>query len=184
MTGPDNPSESALAFLTVIEDDDGSCYGGLLAVNLAGRPLEFHCTAPLRPNRAQQILYGGTLTAFVYGEQIAPALLGQLELKPQLVLSDQPAVLALQRTSQQPVVLLARGQQQSPDLSAATAGMVRGQSSWQLGSYWLTVSDCQQEERPLIDRLTRMLDETVDLDEPFGRIREAIQEAQRSARAA
>lgn len=183
MTGHD--SETALAFLTITESDDGSCYGGLLAVNLAGRPLEFHCTAPVRPNRAQQILYGGTLTAYIYGEQIGPALVGQLEITPQLILVDQAALLAMQPASPVPLVLVMRSEEKSPpQLAAATAGMVREQEGWKLGSYSLTVASSEQSEQARIECLARQLDETVDLDEPFGRIREAIDEAQRSARAA
>ena len=70
MTGQDSQSTPVLAFLTVSEGEDGNFFGGLLAVNLSGRPLEFHCTAPVRANRAQKILFGSTLPAFVYGEQI------------------------------------------------------------------------------------------------------------------
>ena len=44
-----------------------------MLLNLAGRPLEFHCTAPVKPNRVQQILYGPSLQPYLYGEQIGPS---------------------------------------------------------------------------------------------------------------
>ena len=50
-------------------------------LNAAGRPLEFHCTAPIKPNRAQEILYGPTLESFLYGEQIGQTLIGQSNFK-------------------------------------------------------------------------------------------------------
>ena len=51
-------SQPVLGFLTVLEHPQHGLFGGYLLLNLAGRPVEFHCTAPVKPNRAQQILYG------------------------------------------------------------------------------------------------------------------------------
>ena len=51
----------ALGFLTVVEHPQHGLFGGYLLLNHGGRPLEFHCTAPIKPNRAQEILYGPTL---------------------------------------------------------------------------------------------------------------------------
>ena len=71
-----------LGFLTVVEDQKSGLFGGYLVLNSAGRPLEFHCTAPVKPTRAQEILYGPTLKSYLYGEQIGKTLLdhaGRLE---------------------------------------------------------------------------------------------------------
>ena len=64
MSNTDAKSKPALGFLTVIEHPQYGLFGGYLVLNTAGRPLEFHCTAPIKPNRAQQILYGPTLESF------------------------------------------------------------------------------------------------------------------------
>ena len=66
------PSSRLMGFLTVVEHPEFGLFGGYLLLNWAGRPLEFHCTAPLKPNRAQEILYGPTLEPFLYGEQMPP----------------------------------------------------------------------------------------------------------------
>ncbi len=66
-------------FLTVVEHPQYGLFGGYLILNTAGRPLEFHCTAPIKPNRAQEILYGPTLESFLYGEQIGQTLISQGE---------------------------------------------------------------------------------------------------------
>ena len=58
-----------LGFLTVIECARDGFVGGLLILNQLGRPLEFHCSVPVRPNRAQEILYGPTLCGFLCGER-------------------------------------------------------------------------------------------------------------------
>ena len=52
---------AAIGFYTVVPHEQHGLFGGLLVLNHNGRPLEFHCTAPLKPNRAQEILYGATL---------------------------------------------------------------------------------------------------------------------------
>ena len=73
---------AALGFLTVLDHPQHGLMGGYLVLNAAGRPLEFHCTAPVKPNRAQQILYGPTLEPFLYGEQIGQALIGEIAIGP------------------------------------------------------------------------------------------------------
>ena len=50
-----------LGFLTAIHLEHRGHVAGLLVTNKYGRPLEFQCTAPVRPNRTQELLYGPTL---------------------------------------------------------------------------------------------------------------------------
>ena len=78
-------SITALGFLTVVEQDPLGLVGGYLLLNGAGRPLEFHCTAPVKPNRAQQILFGPTLAPYLYGEQIGQTLIAKGAIAPMLV---------------------------------------------------------------------------------------------------
>ena len=77
MSTMDAKSKPTLGFLTVVEHPQYGLFGGYLVLNTAGRPLEFHCTAPIKPNRAQEILYGPTLESFLYGEQIGQTLINQ-----------------------------------------------------------------------------------------------------------
>ena len=71
MTASGSKAMPTVGFLTVQSFADVGLIGGYLLLNPLGRPLEFHCTAPVRPNRAQEILYGPTLAPYLYGEQIA-----------------------------------------------------------------------------------------------------------------
>jgi len=57
-------------------------------------PLEFHCTAPVKPNRAQQILYGPTLEPYLFGEQIGQSLLSKAAVEPEVICTDRPPALA------------------------------------------------------------------------------------------
>lgn len=83
-----------LGFLTSFGNQTDGLIGGLLVLNGAGRPVEFHCTSPVRPNRAQEILYGNTLRGFVCGEQIAPALLGRTKVRLLALLTNNPEFLS------------------------------------------------------------------------------------------
>src|ERR1700674_2968908 len=85
MSHGDPKPQGALGFFTVLEHGQHGLVGGYLILNSSGRPLEFHCTAPIKPNRAQQILFGPTLESYLYGEQIGQALLGKGATEPAVV---------------------------------------------------------------------------------------------------
>jgi hypothetical protein len=106
MDGTDSRSRPTLGFLTVVEHAQYGLFGGYLVLNTAGRPLEFHCTAPIKANRAQQILYGPTLESFLYGEQIGQTLIGQSGALPLLVCTDREAALAAREHVSPPLVLV------------------------------------------------------------------------------
>src|SRR5574340_381182 len=96
-------SKPALGFLTVVEHPQHGLFGGYLVLNLAGRPLEFHCTAPVKPNRAQEILYGPTLESYLYGEQIGQTLLAKATAEPLVVCTDLEPMLAVREFVPTPV---------------------------------------------------------------------------------
>jgi hypothetical protein len=98
-----SPSAENLGFLTVIDQPQLGLIGGYLVLNLAGRPLEFHCTTPLKPNRTQEILYGNTLEPFFYGEQIAQTLLNRSKVATSYILTNVAAVLTVQEHVRMPV---------------------------------------------------------------------------------
>ena len=64
----------SLGFLSVRRHPEHGYFGGYLITNSIARPLEFHCTMPVKPSRAQELLYGPTMDAFVCGEQIAKVM--------------------------------------------------------------------------------------------------------------
>jgi len=98
--------KDAFGFLTVVEHERHGLFGGYLVLNEAGRPLEFHCTAPIRPSRPQEILYGNTLRPYLYGEQIGQALLSKAKHPPSIILTDQRPALALQSLIEIPVTFV------------------------------------------------------------------------------
>ena len=173
-----------LGFLTVIEDDQHGLFGGYLLLNTAGRPLEFHCTAPIKPNRAQQILYGPTLEPYLYGEQIAQTLVSKAKVEPLVLFTDCAPVAAVRDHIQIPVALVldvcenrteentefARAVKEEGDRGAPRPTLLIGRN--QLNVPATDLDDCS-----MIEERLSPLGELFDLAEPFQRIREAIEEA-------
>ncbi len=186
----DSKSKPALGFLTVVEHPQYGLFGGYLVLNMAGRPLEFHCTAPIKPNRAQEILYGPTLEAFLYGEQIGQTLLNQATATPLLVCTDKVPALATREHTTMPLVLVLPpeiGPEPEPEPTGAyfridSAHRGPRLAIFQLGRNRLALPEQAADDRRLIGERLADLAESFDLAEPFGRIREAIEEAQQAVR--
>lgn len=176
-------SQPPVGFLTVVEHESLGLFGGFLVLNAAGRPLEFHCTAPIKPNRAQQILYGPTLTPYLYGEQIGQTLVSKAETKPAVVCTDLPAVMAVREHVETPVVLVLPDNDASPPLFRIDGPHAAVEpASFGAGRHRLRVArGYANDEADAIARVA-LLGEGFDLLEPFARIREAIEEAQRGGR--
>ena len=111
-----------VGFLSVRHRVEHGYFGGYLIVNQLARPLEFHCTMPVRPSRSQELLYGKTLNDFVCGEQIAKALTQKAKLKPLLVLTDTPAALAVEIVNHKvPIACIESSEASSGDLTTPKA---------------------------------------------------------------
>ncbi len=114
----DGKSLSALGFLTVVPHEQHGLFGGLLVLDSGGRPLEFHCTAPVKTNRAQEILFGPTLEPYLYGEQIGQTLVTAARQKPAVLCTDLAAMLAVREHVEIPVALVqaspAEGESEKP----------------------------------------------------------------------
>jgi hypothetical protein len=178
MANPSADVPRTLGFCTVRSHAEHGFFGGYLILNTHARPLEFHCTLPVKPSRAQEILYGKTLPDFVCGEQIAKALTSKAKLTPQLVLTDCPAVLALSHVSDVLVVCLHEAAAQSPQsASLLPATDAQRLKIVALGNHKAAIlRDALQAEAKLTE-LWRELDVTMDIYEPFQRIAEALLEA-------
>lgn len=168
-------SVPAIGFLTVTEHAEHGLFGGFLILNVSGRPLEFHCTAPLKPSRAQEILYGPTLRPFLYGEQIGQTLLAKAKVRPFLVCTDSQAMLAAREFSEVPLL-----QVQSTHEDAAEAS-----KSFALGRRRVVTAPTHPDDQTSAqEKWSTAHADALDLLEPFTRIREALEEAQKSVRPA
>lgn len=171
MSSPPAKSSPCLGFLTVVEHSELGLAGGYLLLTAAGRPLEFHCTVPVKPTRTQQILYGPTLLPYLCGEQIGQTLLHRSKLTPLAVCTDCQHVLAAREFTTVPLLLV---------LSAPSA---EGNSFALARTLVATASGFSTDQQAVRDNWPAQSD-SLDLAEPFARIREALQEAQTGARQA
>jgi len=186
MTAHRTTNGLTLGFLTIVEDDQHGAFGGLLVLNATGRPLEFHCTTPVKANRAQEILYGPTLRPYLHGELIGGALTAKAASPPGLLCVDRAELLAVRPQVEAPVVLVADDDSDTPtgqpdSLRVDPPQGIAAPQWFQLGPYRLAAHAAFADDREAaMARLAPLAD--FDLREPFGRIREAIEEAQRGHR--
>lgn len=169
-------------FLTVVEHDEHGFFGGYLLLSELGRPLEFHCTTPILPTPAQKILYGSTLRSYVLGELIGRTLVEKAQLSADVVLTDLPEMLSLGLVWQGKLAWVEQvGSSNSPVQTCVFSDRVGDAPSVVLEGHRLKGSSTclwsAHEMRELLEPLLGY----VELNEPFGRIREAIHEAQRAA---
>ncbi len=164
-----------LGFLTVLHEVNGYV-GGYLVTNHWGRPLEFRLSTSVKPNRVQQILYGGTLQPYICADLIGKTLIDKTATPVQLVLTDQEPVLELRLSLEVPVAWVAPGEDPLAQPLAES------------GSRIISTTDTTSpvvchprfpEDVDVVRSMFQRLNGTLDLAEPFARIREAIAEARK-----
>lgn len=170
----------AFGFLSVFESEPHGLFGGYLVLSPWGRPLEFRCSTPVVPSRAQQILYGPTLRPYLMAEVIGAALLSDAQRPVQAILVDDPDLLALELVRAEPIVWV--GSRASADHSCTKTALTgagldsAAAPSIESCRYPIVVRGITHTEQ--LAELLKPLAAHVDLAEPFARIRGAIAEAQ------
>jgi hypothetical protein len=190
MTRENSCARTTFGYLSAVASAEHGFFGGYLLISLSGRPLEFHCTAPVRPSRAQQILYGPTLSPYLLGEQIGGTLVREATLKPAIILTDQAAVLYLRSYVEVPMAYLDCTSNTEVDAAETDrdeniptrAGASTALRRFELRGYQCGVAAGHESDQEAATRLLTELAQHVELVEPFGRIHEAIKEAQRIGR--
>lgn len=157
----------SFGFLTTLDSPVHGLFGGYLVVDVLGRPVEFHCTAPVKVSRAQQILYGPTLQGHLHGRQVGGALLAEGKAAPAVVLTDNEAMLHVRPHTKLPVAFVRRG-------AVEHAG-----SGFTVGDALVSPhADDAMRAAEIASRLAALA-AAVDLCEPFDRVRAALDEAAR-----
>ncbi|MBA4029402.1 MAG: hypothetical protein C0478_00535 [Planctomyces sp.] len=154
-----------LGFLTAVEDPERGFVGGLLVTNRFGRPLEFQCTTPVKPNRTQQILYGPTLRPYLLSELIGKTLLDKVGVKPHLVLTEDQSLCELREHVDIPVGCFSE----------------QTMETLQIGNRHLEFHSSHDGEMEHVRHQCKDVPTSADLKEPFDRIREALQETMKAA---
>jgi len=186
------PTDVHLGFLTAVEFPGRGHVAGLLITNRYSRPLEFQCTSPVKPNRTQELLYGPTLLPFIRGELLGRPLIQKAGVKPHLVVTDCPDMLALREHVSVPVVCVdprAAGESQpvsfadaekcaaSTDLQDRPLAAAGEPDIWEIRGCRLRIDSSHQQDRQLVAQYADRIPVQTDLWEPLDRVREALKEA-------
>jgi hypothetical protein len=167
------PSGTNLGFLTVLHEASGHL-GGYRVTNLWGRPLEFRLSTAVQPNRIQQVLYGPTLAGYICGDLIGKTLIDKTGTPAQLIVTDTAAALDVRLRLEVPVIWFGQAEDAAAkDWSAGLIGPASG------GRGVLYRHPQFPADAAAVQAALERLDGTIDLAEPFDRIREAIGEARR-----
>ena len=164
-SGSKNQADFRLGFLTAIETRGGGFVGGLLVSDRFGRPLEFQCTTPVKPNRTQKLLYGPTLVPFVLGELLAKTLIDKVAIKPDVVLTSREEMLEVRRFVDQ-IVLLAVMESDKSVIA----------STLRVGAKTFRIHEEFPDDLEAVRRCTSVVSREADLHEPLERVREALEE--------
>jgi len=173
MSKNEKPKEVKIGFLTAVEITDLGFVGGLLVTNQMGRPLEFQCTAPVKPNRSQVILFGPTLAAYVSGDLIGRTLLDRVGITPDLVLTEQVEILQIRPHLKIPVACLSSvDRDESGEAHSLTI---------RLGRNVVRLQDGHQADLEPLREAAQLIPDEADLREPFQRVCDALKETLRAA---
>ena len=182
-----------VGFLTVIDHPRSGFVGGFLVLNPVGRPVEFHITTPLKPNRAQEILFGNTLEPYLFGEQIAQTLVRKSQANIGFFFTDSPGVLALQDFVEQPIIFVPQSDSEEKSTSDLFSYSRQTQplrsvpglsvSRWKeahIAGFPVWIPGDRSMEISTISAKLNDYTNSIDFTEPFSRVRLALEEAQRN----
>ncbi|MBL8797959.1 MAG: hypothetical protein JNM56_28940 [Planctomycetia bacterium] len=164
-----------LGFLTVLQETSGQL-GGYLVTNVWGRPLEFRLSTAVQPNRVQQILYGRTMEQYICADLIGKTLFEKTGTAAQLIITDREAALDLRLHLPAPVIWHVAGNDAGAAALQKLGGEVRPAHQ---GRGALLCHPRFLADVPAVRSLLDRIDDSLDLSEPFVRIREAIGEARK-----
>lgn len=162
-----------LGFLTAIHLESRGHVAGLLVTNKYGRPLEFQCTAPVRPNRTQELLYGPTLVPFLLGELLSKTLVERIGVKPHVLLTDRAEMLDARLHVSLPVACFG-GKEVAKGQEFDWETLRIGKQSFRLHAEFA-------DDLKTFEKLAKELAADADLLEPLDRVREALQETMKQA---
>lgn len=175
---PVPPAQGAIGFLGYREFDDGEAYrGAILVTDEWSKPLEFRCTAPVRPTHLQRTLYGKSLLPHVLTELIGAPLISSVRESPQLILIADEAYFDVRHKVSAPVIRVARpggAKAKQEDQNKSKSLLLQSASGKfaqvEIEAHWKFVADLASSGDRLRDLFGRW-----DLAEPFQRLAEGLQ---------
>jgi len=166
MSSSEKAEPVRLGFLAAIETRERAFVGGLLVTDRFGRPLEFQCTTPVKPNRTQELLYGPTLAPFIMGELLGKTLLDRVQMKPVLLFVDRSEMLPLRNIVSIPVLwALGKNAKEAADKESIDIGLNR-----------CVFAPEHESDRDILKKHSGLFASDANLCEPLERVSEALKE--------
>lgn len=182
MNKPNFGLQTNYGFISIRQIEEVGYCGGLLVVSERGRPLEFHCSAPIIPNPTQQILFGKTYLSYLFCEQIGLALLEKSKLDLSVIIGNSRALWELANSTDSPLVILdlnpASNASSPVEQPAHKISINSFELLWNQNELSSMEMEQQQRQQVRLELALQMLGSNIDLDEPFERIDKAITAAQ------
>ena len=158
--------------------EDGGYAGGLLVTDERGLPKEFHYSHPIKPTPAQRIIYGAALERYVACDLIGMSLYTALSEQPEAFLVDDQMSLDVRKGMDVPVLFIRRLGDPMP---AGIGGALDLDATVEIGvdtpGYapiaMTPAAGYSGDSAEVSQRLGNIL-ESLDLIEPFDRVRKAI----------
>ena len=170
-------TQTTIGFLGYREFDDGKVYrGAILVTDEWSKPLEFRCTAPVRPTQLQRTLYGKSLLPHILTELIGVPLISSVREKPQLILIADDAYFDVRHKASVPVIRIGRtsdSKAMQENQAKAKALLLQSASGKfaqvEIEAHWKFAADLDASGERLRDLFGRW-----DLTEPFQRLGEGL----------
>lgn len=169
--------EMHIGFLDYLDLESGAAYrGAILITDSWGKPLEFRCTAPVRPNPVQRTLYGQRLLPHMAVELFGVPLLRNVQEKPGIVLVQNEFFFDLRRHTEFPLVRIrqqgtqvkvSEDEKPSTSLLDSASGKFQPIIVEQHPEYPDDRQTCLETLRDLFQRW--------DIIEPFERLKKALE---------
>jgi hypothetical protein len=170
-------AQMTIGFLGYREFDDGESYrGAILVTDEWGKPLEFRCTAPVRPTKLQRTLYGKSLLPHILTELIGAPLITSVREKPQIILIRDEAYFDVRLKLSSPVIRFASpsaskvSQSEQPKSKSLLLQSASGKfAQMEIEAHWKFAADLDSSGERLRDLFGHW-----DLSEPFQRLTEGL----------
>ena len=159
-------SELTLCYLVCTKDAAGAFLGAIMITDYRARPEHFAYVLPVKPSSMQKILYGSTLEEHLRIDVIGQKLWQQIPRKPDIVFVESAELLDVRRVADVPAAVLSKREASEP------------------GSLSEFKFESTDADREVVHQILHLLESTVNkvnLTEPFGRIKEALKEANKPA---
>ena len=171
---------NSLAYI-IVETEEGSFRGAVLASDLRGIPVDFRYTEPIRPTKLEKVLYGNALEVYIKEELILESLINALEVKPALwICKEQNLLIPLRAATKSKVIMLMNSNYPPLDStgdfeSAGESGVYLIQADSVSAPLKVTFyPNATENEVKSVVNLFVNASQTMELTEPFSRMQKAL----------